>query len=272
MIYKGNGGEYFEALEQNKYTSARLDSVEGQLSMIWFLEDDNELEIDTENHRFNKNQIIFLTSFNQVSINKISKYRYLRFNSPFYCIVNHDSEVGCKGILFFGCRTFPFITPDAEDIEKINTVWKMLFQEMKSADELQLEMLQMTLKRMLILSTRIYKSQTNFDQLETQKTDIVREFNFLVEQHFKSKHSVSEYAVLLNKSPKTLSNLFKKIHDKTPLQVIQNRIMLEVRRLLKYTDRPISEIGYEVGFNDIQSFSRFFKKKEGSSPSEFRLN
>ena len=101
--------------------------------------------------------------------------------------------------------------------------------------------------------------------------DIVREFNYLVEKHFKEKHSVAEYASLLNKSPKTLSNLFGKMHDRSPLKVIQDRLMLEARRLLRYTEKPISEIGYEIGFNDIQSFSRFFKKNEGRSPSEFRI-
>ena len=103
------------------------------------------------------------------------------------------------------------------------------------------------------------------------ESDIVRQFNYLVEKHFKEKHTVSEYADLLNKSPKTLSNLFGKFHDKSPLKLIQDRIMLEARRLLRYTEKPVSEIGYDLGFNDIQSFSRFFKKNEGNSPSDFRL-
>jgi len=98
----------------------------------------------------------------------------------------------------------------------------------------------------------------------------VREYNFLVETHFRTKHSVEEYASLLNKSPKTLSNLFGKIHNQTPLQMIQGRIMLEAKRLLKYSDKNISEIADEIGFLDLQSFSRFFKKHQSLSPSDFR--
>ena len=56
----------------------------------------------------------------------------------------------------------------------------------------------------------------------------------------------------------------------TPLQFIQNRIMLEARRLLTYSEKAVSEIGYELGFSDIQVFSRFFKKNEGCSPQKFR--
>jgi AraC-like DNA-binding protein len=46
--------------------------------------------------------------------------------------------------------------------------------------------------------------------------------------------------------------------------------MLEARRLLTYTEKSISEIGFELGFSDIQAFSRFFSKQEGSSPQKFR--
>jgi len=75
---------------------------------------------------------------------------------------------------------------------------------------------------------------------------------------------------LLNKSPKTLSNVFSKIGQKTPLQYINDRKMLEARRLLKYTDKSVKEITYELGYEDVQTFSRFFKKQEGISPTYFR--
>lgn len=140
---------------------------------------------------------------------------------------------------------------------------------MKSKDNLQLEMLQMMLKRLIIICTRIYKSQNHVNTPDSS-INIIREYNFLVEQYFKKKHSVKEYAALMHKSPKTLSNMFKKYGDITPLQFIQNRIMLEAKRLLIYSDKNISDIGYEIGFSDIQVFSRFFKTRQGCSPQNFR--
>ena len=70
------------------------------------------------------------------------------------------------------------------------------------------------------------------------------------------------YTSLLNRAPKTLSNLFKKLGHKTPLPFIQNRLLLESHHLLKYPDKTISEIGYELGFYDVQIFSHFFKIKK----------
>jgi AraC-like DNA-binding protein len=141
---------------------------------------------------------------------------------------------------------------------------------MRSTDNLQLEMLQMMLKRVLILCTRIYKSQNKTFDFDHSNHDIIREYNFLVEQHFKEKRSVQEYAQMLNRSPKTLSNLFKQSANMTPLQYIQNRIMIEARKLLIYSTKSISEIAYELGFEEVQDFSRFFKKKEACSPKTFR--
>ena len=63
---------------------------------------------------------------------------------------------------------------------------------------------------------------------------------------------------MLPKSPKTLSNPFSKTYNKTPLQFIQERLILEAKRALHYTNKPIKEIAYDLGFKDLQGFSRFF--------------
>jgi len=273
MKFRGPTEEYFEILYIDSANNNILTEFDDEaLSLIWILDDDNEFVIDGRTFQFEKDNIISLTAMNQIEKATIKEAKVVRFNRPFYCILDHDSEVGCRGALFFGASNVPVIYPNDSDAFRLANLWNIMEDEMQARDNLQLEMLQMLLKRLLILCTRIYNSQNNFDQLQLGQGDLFREFNFLVEQHFKTKHAVADYAELLNKSPKTLSNLFGKLKAKSPLQIIQNRIMLEVRRLLRYTDRPVSEIGYSVGFNDIQSFSRFFKKHEGISPSEYRLN
>jgi len=273
MKYLGRTNEYFEVIEITKANCHILkERPKDVLSLIWFDDTQTQMSIDALDFNFKTNQIICLTEFHQVEIKQIGRLRLLRFNRPFYCILDHDSEVGCKGILYYGSSVLPLLKPNSTDLEILETVWKMLLLEMASKDNLQLEMLQMMLKRILILCTRIYKNQMDFQKIEVLQIDLIRDFNFLVEQHFKNKHSVDEYALLLNKSPKTLANLFKKAGNKTPSQFIQSRIMLEARRLLRYTDKTISEIAYEIGYDDIQSFSRFFKKQEGQSPSDFKEN
>lgn len=273
MNYIGKNGEYFEVINVTQKNCEILkNSKESELSLLWFTTDNNQITIDSIQHTFNIHEIICITEFHKLEIGSIKGLKLLKFNKPFYCILDHDSEVGCKGILYYGAANLPVIFIPKKDIEILETVWKVLCMELESTDSLQLEMLQMMLKRILILCARIFKNQLNFQVLDNTNIDIVRQFNFLIEKHFKEIHSVEEYAGLLNKAPKTLANLFKKLGNKTPLQFIQDRLILEAHRLLKYSDRSISDIGYELGFNDIQAFSRFFKKQEGISPIDYRLS
>lgn len=272
MEYKGHTDEYLLLAEitPNNCHLLKEDTPNGQ-SLLWMMADGSQLNIDGRDYTFQQNEVVCLTEFHRVRVKKVSSLRMVRFNRPFFCVIDHDSEVGCKGVLFFGASQLPVFQVPLEELEKFDILWRMFSIEMQSKDSLQIEMLQMMLKRLLILCTRLYKAQKMAGlAAENGHADIVREFNFLVEQHFKTKHTVAEYADLLHKSPKTISNLFTRLGTKTPLQLIQERKMLEARRMLRYTDLPVKEIAYELGYEDLQTFSRFFKAQEGVSPSEFR--
>lgn len=270
MKYLGNAYEY---LQLNTVTSKNseilIEPMEKSLTILWFESGVNELIIDGEERALVKDQIVFLTEFHRVKIKRIEKIRFLRFNQAFYCVQDNDLEVACKGMLFFGASELPVIKISDEYIEKFETIWKMFNNEINDDDHLQLNMLQMILRRYLILCTRVYKKQEHFPD-EKVESDVVRDFNFLVENNFKTKHILSEYAILMNKSSKTISNIFSRIGSKTPMQYIQDRKMLEARRLLQYSNLQVQEIAYEIGYNDIQTFSRFFKNNEGISPSKYK--
>jgi len=270
MKFIGNTEEYLELTNSEKSIFTNYsEPTENCLTILWFRTDYNEFIIDGKTYFFSKNQVIFLTEFHRVIAKKNGTINCIRFNRSFYCVIDHDTEVGCKGLLFFGATELPIIQIQNEDINHFEILWKMFTKEMRLNDNLQMGMLQMMLKRYLILCTRLYKTQRKFP-IKKSDSDIIREYNFLVEQHFKTKHSVTEYAKLLNKSPKTISNIFLKINSKSPLKYIHERIMLEARRLLYYSDKSIKEISYEVGYGDIQTFSRFFRNHEGVSPSEYK--
>ncbi len=271
MKFQGKNNEYIEvSIVDGTKTIELNNSKSSELSLVWFKNDNNKINIDAVDYKFNSNEIISLTEFHKIKTQQLNEAVLIRWNRSFYCVVDHDSEVGCKGILYYGASSVPRMKLNENDTDILETILKMLNIELRSKDNLQLEMLQMMLKRLLIICTRIYKSQQTYINLNNKSRDVIREYNFLVEQHFKTKHAVKDYADLLYKSPKTLSNLFKKYGEASPLHFIQNRIVLEARRLLTYTEKSISEISYELGFSDLQSFSRFFRNKEGVSPQKFR--
>ena len=273
MIYRGKNNEYISLQDIrgdiNILFDTRLDSP---LIIVWTKDENTVIEFEGESFNLSKNTIICLTKFYDLKFVSLTDASLIKFNREFYCVLDHDKEVSCKGVLFFGANQLPYFQIPENELETFEIVWKMFELEMQTKDEMQLEMLQTILKRFLILCTRIYKNTHQLSQLQIEESNILREFNYLVEQNFREKRTVQEYADLLNKSPKTLSNLFSKISEKSPLQLIHERISIEARRLLRYTDKSIKEITYDLNFEDIQTFSRFFKKMEKMSPSDFKKN
>ncbi|WP_285060421.1 helix-turn-helix domain-containing protein [Pedobacter ginsengisoli] len=194
-----------------------------------------------------------------------------QYNRNFYCIVDHDKEVSCVGFLFYGSAEIMFIQLDEQQQKKFNLLLQVFIDEFEDKDTIQRDMLQMMLKRLIIIITRLAKKQyLNEQTLTDDKLDVLRKYNLLVENNYRKQHTVQFYADQLNKSPKTLANYFALYNHKSPLAVIQERIILEAKRLLMYTDKSAKEIGYELGYDDAAYFSNLFKKHTGYAPSDFR--
>lgn len=197
-------------------------------------------------------------------------YIVIQFNREFYCVQDHDQEVSCNGILFNGALTTPMLRLDADEQRSFSVLLEVIKEEFSNKDDVQLEMLRTVLKRFIIKCTRLAKLQFANNFISPQELDTVRHFSALIEKHFRTLHKVSDYAELMNKSPKTLSNVFNALGEKTPLQIIHERILLEAKKLLLYTDKSSKEISFELNFPDPVQFSRLFKNETGLTPIEFK--
>lgn len=195
-----------------------------------------------------------------------------QFNRDFYCIVDHDAEVGCVGFIFYGIQ-HPLIIPLAKkEKESILQIRDQCMEDMHVEDAIQGEMLRTTLKRLIIYITRLAKQQTeNYCRQGTERMDVIRQFNLLLEIHFRSRHEVQFYARTMNKSPKTLTNLFCLCHYPSPSELIRRRIILEAKRYLYFTDKSAKEVADALGFTSAAHFSKFFKAGTGVNFSESKV-
>ncbi|SDH49452.1 helix-turn-helix domain-containing protein [Myroides phaeus] len=126
----------------------------------------------------------------------------------------------------------------------------------------------------LFLETQLFLVKKVFDNEEHHETNnaqfVIRNFEELLEQNFKTMRLPGEYANLLNITPNHLNTLCKKVHGLTSGEVIRNRVILECKRLLVNADVSVLEIAYELEFKNTAYLSRFFKKYTGLTPEEFR--
>ncbi|WP_252723748.1 helix-turn-helix domain-containing protein [Winogradskyella psychrotolerans] len=239
-------------------------------TFIWAKSEAIDLTIDSVPFTIPPHSILALTPIQYLQYNGGNDLIMYQFNSEFYCIKDHDQEVSCVGILFFGNTNIPMIHLDKAEQQKYDTLHDVFIDELETEDNIQAEMLRMLMARFIIKSTRLLKAKESIiESPKSSKVDLLREFNFLVEQHFKTEHSVAFYAEKLFRSPKTLSNNFAKL-NRSPLQIIHNRIVLETQRQLVYTDKTAKEIAYDIGFEDASHLSRLFKKSTSMSPSDYK--
>ncbi|WP_299363622.1 helix-turn-helix domain-containing protein [Winogradskyella sp.] len=261
----------FFKIESNRLLEQFIQPKQTELyTFIWTKNQPIEVVIDSIPISVKPNSILALTPIQYLQVIQPNDVVIYQFNREFYCIKDHDHEVSCVGILFFGNSNIPIIHLDDAEQRKFELLHEVFIDELNTKDNIQAEMLRMLMARFIIKSTRLLKAKAGLNETaKSSKVDLLRSFNFLVEQHFKTEHGVAFYAQQLFKSPKTLSNNFAKL-NRSPLQIIHERIILEAKRLLIYTDKTAKEIAYEVGFEDASHLSRLFKKYTSQSPSEFK--
>ena len=239
-------------------------------SIYWIKEGKGTYNIDFKSYSFNENVLFFLSPGQVFSVDseKIKEAYKITFVKDFYCIQTHDKEVACNGVLFNNVYETPFVKPCENDTKKLSFILESLIEEFKNTETAQYDMLQTYLKQFIIHSVRIQKEH---HPIKTDiETKLFKDFSTLVEQNYKTLHAVTDYANRLGLSPKSLTKNFQKVGAETPRDFIKNRIVLEAKRQLIYTDEAVKQIAYDLGFNDSAYFSRFFTKATTKSPLQFR--
>lgn len=238
---------------------------------LWVRQGALSLEVDHVPMRLEAGEIVSLTPLHHVgSLRADGDCLSLLFDSNFYCIFGHDGEVSCSGLLFNGSSEVLRLELSEMRTAALQRVVDDLRAEYGVVDGLREEMLRMQLKRFIIICTRIAREHFSVGADREKLFDTVRRYYVLVDEHFRTKKRVQDYAGLLHRSPKTLANLFASCGQPSPLNIIHDRVNAEARRLLLYTPKSAKEIAYLLGYEDTAAFSRFFAKMNGESITGFR--
>jgi AraC-like DNA-binding protein len=150
----------------------------------------------------------------------------------------------------------------------------ILYEFLAIRNELQEESIfwELIQKRSELIGLLVSKSvESTFKDFEAYSSNpIISRFLNLIDEYFKEERSVSFYAGKLHISANYLNIICKKNLNTSASSIIQDRILLEAKRLLKVSEMSVKDIVYDLGFYDHASFSKFFKAQTGMTPSQFK--
>ncbi|WP_278353951.1 helix-turn-helix domain-containing protein [Chryseobacterium gleum] len=225
------------------FNSETLDFVNGETFRpyikVLFVPAGYSLTVDFNVYKTENSALFFINTNQHLDIQSGSSDDafLIHYNRDFYCIQIHDEEVACDGLLFNNIFEIPKVDLLEDELKTVSQLFKQINDELNFQDRSSEEMIRTYLKQIIIRATRQWKKQnlqTEELNLINAEQDFFRNFSRLVDIHYKEKHSVADYADLLNLAPKTLSNKFHKLNLENPNEMIKNRIILEAKRLLLY--------------------------------------
>jgi AraC-like DNA-binding protein len=140
----------------------------------------------------------------------------------------------------------------------------------KKTEALYYTILKGSINTLVALMISQYLSVSKPAEPHTRCDDITREFKTALEKQYKSIKNPSEYASILNLSSSYLNECVKAVTGKSISTHIQQRVVLEAKRLLYHSGRSVKEIAAEMGYDDYSYFTRLFTKIVGMTPIVFR--
>ena len=225
----------------------------------------NSMGIYFEFHSEN-NLIIHFKPLNEVFKNEVftsNQGTLLNFERDF--IDEDDIEYALDVMSLFN-RYPQFILNNENEIKQIQNLIRLLKSEFEN-EAVSYIMLKTLLKVFLLHLIR-YQNNGFLEQDLNQKR--VFQFLTLMETHFLAKTNANFYAEEIGISVKRLNQILKKKLNLTAKQIIQQRQLTEAKRRLVRSEITTKELAFKLSFDSTSSFSRFFKKHIGVSPSTFR--
>ncbi len=275
LIDQQNGNLAFKILPfENNVFFDHLQRL-NYFSLILVLEGKGFIRSDVNEFELKKDQLLCFTPYQPFLIQSDNALQgvAIHFHSDFFCIVKHQKEVSCNGVLFNNIYKPPTISLDESERIQLLSIIEDMKKELDQSSLAQNELIVSYLKIFLIQATRMKLKQSleenSIAQNDTEP-NLLQNLKDAIERNFKEKHSAGDYADILNINPRNLAALVKKYFGKTLTEMIFERIIIEAKRELYLTSKSIREIAFELGFSDEFYFSRFFKNSTDISPSLYR--
>lgn len=187
---------------------------------------------------------------------------------------SQDNEFAYLKFNVFNTDTYPCYRVRSEYISRVDSLIKDIREEVNNFCCIGHDDYLRSLIHMLIITIERGSEEKGSKILSPNRTShkTFLAFRQMIEQHYRDLHTVKDYSDRLGVSTKSLTNYVSECSPHSPLELINGRIILEAKRLLRYSNLMIKEIAYRLGFEDPSYFVKFFKRIVGVAPIDFREN
>ena len=244
----------------------------GFYHILWFQKGNPTHLVDFNPVKIKPNTILFLNKDTVQRFDKNGGFdgKAILFTDNFFCKTETDTKYLRSSILFNDLFSVSQIQL-SKTVSLFADLFKLMEKELKNEKDIsQSDILKNLLHNFLLLSERERRKQDFTEIKKGADLDYVMLFKDLLETNYRKLKQVSNYAKKISVTEKRLNQATSKVLDKSPKQMIDERVMLEAKRLLVHTNESVKEIGFELGFDEPTNFIKYFRKHSQSTPVEFR--
>ena len=160
--------------------------------------------------------------------------------------------------------------PVREGLPRLTALLEALAEEFDGAAPGRHEALQAHLVLLVTWLLRRVAPQPAAQARQALRDTLVQRYRALIELHLRRHQPLAFYAAQLKVTPDHLSRSCRQVTGLSALELLHERVLLEARRLLAYTAAPVAEVARDLGFPDPSYFSRFFSRRAGCAPQDWR--
>ena len=191
------------------------------------------------------------------------------FTDSFFNLGEHEFDISVQSTLY---QLFNECRPLRVEKEIEKEIWDLSLKMMQEYVN-QYSFRTLLIKRyfrifLILLSRQLEEIAESVGQ--TRKRELVRRFMELLDKSFREEKMVGGYAAQLGVTANYLNRIVKKTTSFSAGHHIRQRVVLEAKRMARFSDSGMKEIAYELGFFDSAHFSRFFKMSAGTNFTDFK--